>query len=65
MKAAIGVLGAIAKRDSISGVNTLKWPHRRHWTRTLFRLGTRHSLQQIRPRTFLQDHEPLLWSPYD
>ena len=29
-KAAIGVVGDTANRDSISGVNALKWPHRRH-----------------------------------
>ena len=29
-KAAIGVVGETANRDSISGINTLKWPHCRH-----------------------------------
>ena len=29
-KVAIAVVGDTANRDSISGVNALKWPHRRH-----------------------------------
>ena len=29
-KVAIGVVGETANRDSISGVDTLKWPHSRH-----------------------------------
>jgi hypothetical protein len=55
-KAAIGVLGAIAKRDSTSGVNTLKWPHRSHWTRTLFPLGTQRSFNKTaRPLAFVKN----------
>jgi len=40
MKAAMGVLGTIARRDSVSAVNTPLWPHLRHWTHTLCSVRT-------------------------
>jgi hypothetical protein len=52
----MGVFGEIAKRDSMSGVNTLKWPHRRHCTRTLLSVGTQHSY-----RTSNRAERQLIW----
>jgi hypothetical protein len=48
--AAIGVLGAIAKRDSVAASNIPKWPHRRHDGEFKYRIKARTKIANVSPK---------------